>query len=190
MLGWIWSLMVLCSLLFGAWHGTLGEVSAAALEGAGDAVTVVLSLVGTMALWSGVTEALRRAGALSALSRLFRPLLRRFFPGAARHPETAEAVSANVTANLLGLGNAATPAGIRAASLMAAHPDCGPDRAAFLLLNTASIQLIPTTAAALRGSLGAAAPFDILPAVWCASAAALTAGAVTLWLLRRITVKR
>ena len=114
----------------------------------------------------------------AGLSRLLRPVLRRLLPQAGRDEETLAALSANVSANLLGLGNAATPAGIQAAKRMAVG--CGgtasDELCRLVVLNTASVQLLPSTVAALRGGLGSAAPLDILPAVWLSSALSVTAG--------------
>ena len=118
------------------------------------------------------------SGLSAGLARLFRPLLRRLLPKASRDPETLAAVSANVSANLLGLGNAATPLGIRAARRMARG--CGgiasDELCRLVVLNTASIQLIPATIASVRAAAGCETPFDILPAVWLASVLSVAAG--------------
>lgn len=116
---------------------------------------------------------MERIGLTDKLARLLRPILGRLFPGTRRNPALARDLSANVCANILGLGNAATPMGIRAARRMVRpeQPDVASDEMCRLIvLNTASIQLIPATVAALRTTLGCAAPFDILPAVWVTSA--------------------
>ena len=106
----------------------------------------------------------------AGLSRLLRPGLRRLFPGSEADPELGAAICGNICANFLGLGNAATPMGIRAVQRMVHRPGTATDEMCRLIvLNTASIQLIPATVAAVRGSLGAARPFDILPAVWITS---------------------
>lgn len=174
----VWTGMVGLSLLAGLWNGRLAEVSNAALEGAGGAVTLCLSIAGILCLWSGAMEVMRRSGLSDALARCFRPLLRRLLPNACRDRETMEAVSANVSANLLGLGNAATPLGIQAATRMARG--CGgiasDELCRFVVLNTASIQLLPATVGGVRAAAGAAAPFDIMPAVWLTSALSVTAG--------------
>ena len=174
----VWTGMVGLSLLAGLWNGRLAEVSNAALEGAGGAVTLCLSIAGILCLWSGVMEVMRRSGLSDALARCFRPLLRRLLPNACRDRETMEAVSANVSANLLGLGNAATPLGIQAATRRARG--CGgiasDELCRLVVLNTASIQLLPATVGGVRVAAGAAAPFDILPAVWLTSALSVTAG--------------
>lgn len=184
---WVWSGMVVLSLVFGLATGTLDRVAAAALEGADSAVELSLSMAGILCLWSGVMEILNVCGLAGLLSRVFRPLLRRLMPRASQDEETLSALSANVSANLLGLGNAATPLGIRAARRMARS--CGgtasDELCRLVVLNTASIQLLPTTVASVRAAAGCAAPFDILPAVWFSSLLAVTAGLLIERLLSR-----
>lgn len=186
-MAWAWTAMVAASVLCGAATGRMGAVSAAAMEGAAAAVELGISLAGTLCLWSGVMAVLRRTGASDALASWGRPLLRRLFPDAARDPDTLSAVSACLSANVLGLGNAATPFGIRAAERMARGRDgtASDELCLLVVLNTASVQLLPTTAASLRAAAGCAAPFDILPAVWLSSACSVTAGILAAGILSR-----
>ena len=170
--------MILLSVLAGAWLGQGGALGQAVLDSIGVTVELTLTLAGMMAFWNGMMSVLREAGLIRRLSRLARPLLRLFFPDAASGVG-AEEICANMTANLLGLGNAATPAGVRAACTL--HRLDGGEAASdelcrLVVLNTASVQLLPTTTASLRAALGAAAPFDILPAVWLASLLSVSAG--------------
>ena len=174
-----WTLMILAAVLYGTATGRAADVSAAAAEGALRAVELTISMGGMVCLWTGVMEVLRRCGTMDALARLLRPLLGRLFPAARRDGETMRALSANVSANLLGLGNAATPAGIQAALRLKTLS--GSDRASnelcrLVVMNTASVQLLPTTIAAVRSAAGAADAFDILPAVWLSSLASVCAG--------------
>ena len=175
---WVWCGMVLLSLLFGLVNGRLDDVAAAALEGAGSAIQLSLSMAGVLCLWSGVMEVMKVCGLSDGLARAFRPLLRRLLPNASRDTETLAAISANVSANLLGLGNAATPLGIRAACRMARG--CGgiasDELCLLVVLNTASIQFLPATVASVRSAAGCRTPFDILPAVWLASVLSVSAG--------------
>ena len=178
-MAWLWTGMVAVSLVFGILTGSVGELGGAALEGATAAVELCVSMAGIMCLWTGVMEVMDQCGLSAALARLFRPLLRRLFPNASRDEETLAAISANLSANLLGLGNAATPLGVRAAQRMqalsgAAH--ASDEMCLLVVMNTASLQLIPSTVAAVRARLGAAHAFDILPAVWLASACSVAAG--------------
>ena len=108
-MAWVWTGMVLLSLIFGIATGNLDEVANAALEGAGSAVELSISMAGILCLWSGGMEIMNACGLSAGLARAFRPILRRLLPEASRDEETLAAVSANVSANLLGLGNAATP---------------------------------------------------------------------------------
>ena len=184
----IWGGMVLLSLLFGAATGRMDAVSEAALSGAQSAVELSLSMAGVLCLWSGVMEIMNVCGLSGSLARAFRPLLRRLLPEASQDSETLAAVSANVSANLLGLGNAATPLGIRAARRMARG--CGgvasDELCRLVVLNTASVQLLPTTVAAVRAGCGSAAPFDILPAVWVSSILSVSEGLLAARLLERV----
>ena len=176
------------SLLFGCATGQLSAISAAALTGAQSAVELCLSMAGAICLWSGVMTLMDRCGLSGKLAALLRPLLRRILPNASRDRETLAALSANVSANLLGLGNAATPLGIRAATRMA--QGCGgvasDELCRLVVLNTASIQLLPTTVAAVRSAHGCAAPFDILPAVWLSSVLSVSAGLLAARVLQTI----
>mgnify|MGYP007025137487 CR=1 FL=1 len=186
-MAWIWTGMVLLSLIFGLATGNLDAVANAALEGARSAVDLGISMAGMLCLWSGVMEVMNACGLSGRLARAFRPILRRLLPNACRDEETLAAVSANVSANLLGLGNAATPLGIRAARRMARG--CGgaasDELCLLVVLNTASIQLLPTTIASLRAAAGCGTPFDILPAVWLSSIMSVTAGLAAARLLAR-----
>ena len=184
-MAWVWTGMVLLSLMFGLITGNLDAVANAALEGAGSAVELSISMAGILCLWSGVMEIMNACGLSAGLARVFRPVLRRLLPQASQDPETLAAVSANVSANLLGLGNAATPLGIRAARRMARGCSgvASNELCLLVVLNTASIQLIPATIASLRAAAGCRTPFDILPAVWFSSVLSVTAGLVTVRLL-------
>ncbi len=191
-MAWVWTGMVTLSLVFGLLSGNLDAVANAALEGARSAIELSLAMAGVLCLWSGVMEIMNACGLSAGLARLFRPVLRRLLPNACKDPETLAAVSANVSANLLGLGNAATPLGIRAARRMA--KGCGgvasDELCRLVVLNTASIQLIPATVGSLRAAMGSAAPFDILPAVWLSSVLSVTAGLAAARLLSLLDRRR
>ncbi len=177
-MAWIWTGMIAASVGYGLFNDTIGAVGNAAMEGAAAAVELCLSMAGIMCLWSGVMSIMKASGLMDGLSRLFRPVLTRLLPAACKDPDTLAALSGNVSANLLGLGNAATPLGIRAARRMA--KGCGGtasnELCTLVVLNTASIQLLPTTVAGVRAALGSASPFDIVPAVWMASVLSVAAG--------------
>ena len=178
-MSYVWVILLFVSVVFGALTGSAGAVGAAAVQGAESAVELTLSLAGPMIFYSALLKVMERSGLTEKLSRALRPVLGRLFPSSRSDPELAGELSCNMSANLLGLGNAATPAGIRAAQRL--HALSGKEAASdelcrLAVLNTASIQLLPTTAAALRSACGAENAFDILPAVWISSAAGVAAG--------------
>ena len=184
----IWTGMVVISILCGLATGNGPAVGAAALEGAGAVVDLCMAMAGVLCLWMGVMEIMKRSGLSAGLSRLLRPLLRRLYPEFARDREVMDCISANVSANLLGLGNAATPLGIQAAQKMSRRrPGVACDGMCMLVVcNTASIQLIPTTVAGVRLAAGCETPFDILPAVWLASALSVCVGILAAKVLARL----
>lgn len=173
----LWVGMLLISLVCGLFTGRAEAVAAAAVTGAADGVELCLSMAGMLCLWMGVMEVMDRSGLSQGLARLLRPVLCRLFPDCARDRETMGMVSANISANLLGLGNAATPLGLAAMKAMAErnHSDT-PTKGMilFVVINTASIQLLPVNMAAMRSSCGSAEPFGILPEIWMTSLASLT----------------
>lgn len=188
-MGAIWMVLVLASAVAAALNGRLGALSPAVMAGARAAVELALSLAGALCLWSGLAKLMEEAGFLRGLAKVLRPVFRRLFPQASRDEKAMGYLCGNVSANLLGLGNAATPMGIAAVKRMQelSHTHTATDEMCRLIvMNTASIQLLPTTVAAVRASLGAAAPFDILPAVWLTSALSVTAGLLAASLFRRL----
>ncbi|MDR0951691.1 MAG: spore maturation protein A [Oscillospiraceae bacterium] len=178
------------SFIYALFSGRVSELTTAAFEGASGAVTLCFNMCGMICLWSACLELMSRSGLSAKLSRLLRPLLGRLYPRASRDPETMEALCANVSANFLGLGNAATPAGIKAAQGMqriSGKSSAGNELCMFVVMNTASIQLLPTTAAALRASYGSQTPFDILPAVWLSSLLSVSAGLIAAKIFERFS---
>lgn len=188
-MSWMYLGIVTVSFLWALLMGRAGELSRAVTEGPQSAITLALSMAGTLCLWSGAGKLMEKCGITAFLSRLLRPLLHRVFPSTKHDPILAGTLSANICANFLGLGNAATPMGIQAVKRMV--NDKEPHRATdemcrLIVLNTASIQLIPATVAALRGSLGCATPFDILPAVWITSLCSAGLGVCGAWVLGKV----
>ena len=188
MMSYIWLLMAAAAVLAAFYTGNINVLTQAIADGAGSAVTLGLSLCGMICLWCGVMEVMRRSGLSEKLSRFLRPVLGFLFPKA--DSIAMDALAANVSANLLGLGNAATPSGLVAAKrLQEISGNKGKASDGFALLvvmNTASLQLIPVTIATLRGANGAAMPYDILPHVWVTSAAGMTAAIVSAKIFARI----
>lgn len=170
MMNGILTALLIFSVVTAAFTGRMEALSAAALSGCGEAVSLVIDLTGMLCLWSGLMEIARRCRLTEALARLLRPLTRWLFPTVPQGSPAMQAICMNLSANLLGLGNAATPLGLaamRELQKLNPHKDSASNAmVTFVAMNTASLQLIPTTCAALRQQAGSAAPMEILPAVW------------------------
>lgn len=190
-MSWIWTGMVAVSFLAAAILGNGAALSAAIPKGAQEGFLLAVSLAGSICLWSGVGKLMERAGLTGMLSKLLRPLLGRLFPSVKKDAHLENCLSANVCANFLGLGNAATPMGIQAAQRLAKGQKgvASNELCRLIVLNTASIQLIPANVAAVRASLGCASPFDILPAVWVTSLCSAGLGVIAAWVLGRLWKK-
>lgn len=190
-MSWIWLGMLGLSFLAAVQTQNMSALSAATMQGAAAGIDLSVSMAGSICLWTGVGKLMEQSGITDKLSNLLYPVLIRLFPPAKENTELKNCLSANICANLLGLGNAATPMGIRAAQLMA-HGQNGVASNALcrlIVLNTASIQLIPATVAAVRVSLGCSNPFDILPAVWITSFASASIGIAGAWLMGKVWAK-
>ena len=189
MMAFIFTAMVIISVLSALFSGRMEQVSAAAMTECGNAVKLVLSLMGVMCMWSGVMKVAERAGLTERFGRLFAPVLRLLFRDIDPNGPAACAITMNVAANLLGLGNAATPLGITAMceleKLNRENGTASDAMVTFVVMNTASLQLIPTTTAAMRLQAGSLAPFEILPAVWLASLASILCALLMTRLLGR-----
>lgn len=185
----IFGTMIVFSFVFAAITGRMDALSRAAIEQSGKAVTLVISLTGMLCLWSGLMKIAEQSGLTHLLSLFLSPVTRRLFRGLDPKGEAMQAICMNMTANLLGLGNAATPLGIQAVRAMAHEEQAGQtatnNMVLFVVINTASLQLIPTTTALLRMRYGATDPLDILPAVWLASIGSLSVGIAMAFLLAR-----
>lgn len=188
-LTWVWAIFALCATGFAIFNENAANVSAAAIDGAKNAINLTIAIAGPVCLWSGVGELMQKLGLTGKLARLLSPVLTRLYPSSKEDPKLAGALSANVCANLLGLGNAATPMGIEAVKRLRdpAKPHLATDEMCRLVvMNTASIQLLPTTVAAVRSSAGACHPFDLLPCVWVSSILSVCAGLAAAWIMERM----
>jgi len=176
MLGKIFGIICLISFPFGIFGGNIEPMADAVIDGAASAIRLLLSLGGMMCLWNGMVRVLSEAGMTKKLARLFRPILRVFFPDAARLDEGLEEICANVSANLLGIGNAATPLALCAMEKLQRHnPEpshASREQITLAVLNTAPLTLIPANLIALRRAAGSSAPYSILLPVWITSALA------------------
>jgi len=175
MLNTIWCSMMLLSIITALFTGRTEDLTNALQNGAQEAVTLSIAVLGMMCFWTGLLRIADLAGVTCVLSRLLSPVICRLFPDYKDDPVIKERISMNISANLLGLGNAATPLGLAAIKEMAARRGEQPSNGMmlFIVLNTASLQLIPTYAITLRSNYGSSDPFAILPAVWIVSAISL-----------------
>lgn len=190
-ISWIFTGIVAISLAAAILLGTGSELAAAVPQGAQAGITLAISLAGSICLWTGIGKLMEKAGITGILSKLLRPLLHRVFPSSGKDPHLAACLSANICANFLGLGNAATPMGIQAAQQLARQQNgiASNELCRLIVLNTASIQLIPATVAAVRVSLGCATPFDILPSVWITSICSAGLGLVAAFVFGKLWQK-
>lgn len=181
---WIFTGIILISVISSILLGRGGDLAAAVPKGAQAGIELAIAMSGSICLWTGVGNLMEHIGVTHTLSRLLQPIIGRIFPSTKKDARLAGCLSANICANFLGLGNAATPMGIQAARHLAdpKMPDVANDELCRLIvLNTASIQLIPATVAAVRSSLGCTTPFDILPAVWITSICSAGLGVAAAW---------
>ena len=179
MINYIWFGMITASVLCALCTGRLGELSAAVMEGAQGAVELSISLLGSMCAWLGFLKIAEKSGLTNLLAEAFSPVINRLFPEYKGDREITGKICMNISANFLGRGNAATPLGIAA---MQAMQERNPRRdmptkgmVLFVVMNTASLQLLPINMAAMRGACGSAQPFGILPEIWLTSLGALLA---------------
>ena len=173
MLGKVFGIITTLSFLIALITGNTAALGNAILDGAADAVTLTLSLAGIMCLWCGVMEVLREAGLITKLARLMRPFLRIFFPDSCGEGQGAEEIAANISANMLGIGNAATPLALSALEKMQKNnPDPSRptnDMVTLAVMNTASVNLLPTTILARRRASGSQDPFSVILPIWLVS---------------------
>ena len=186
-LSYIWCTIMALSLIYGIISGNFNALGPAAMDGAAKAVELCIGICGATCLWNGVMTLMDRCGVMEKLARLLRPLIYILLPSIRGNAQALKFVSANMSANLLGIGNAATPMGLATLEHMSHPPGTASnDMCTLIVLNSASIQLIPITVASLRFSLGSVNPFDILPAVWVTSLCSAAAGIFAAKLLGRI----
>ena len=185
-MNYVWVFMLAFSFFTAAVNGEMQSLSNAILNAVTNAITLCIKLAGAMCLWGGLMNVARESGLTSAICRLLSPFLRLVFPSMDMRSPSAKAIAMNVTANLLGLGNAATPFGIEAMRcLKESSPGnvASDDMIRFVVLNSAAFHLLPTTIAMLRLQAGSTSPLDIMPASWISSAATLTVGLSAAWIM-------
>jgi spore maturation protein A len=189
-MGVIWTVLVAAAVVAAAVNGRMAALTPAAMESAAKAVTLSIGLAGAMALWLGLMRVAEEAGLVRALARAARPLMCRLFPEVPPEHPAMGAMLMNLSANMLGLGNAATPFGVKAMQALETvnpRPGTASDaQALFCAMNSASVQLIPASVIALRVAAGSRAPAEIVGATLLASLCGATAAIVTAKLLARL----
>lgn len=188
-LNYIWGALIIISIVCALATGRIDDLSKSVFSGAEDAVGLLISMLGMMCLWTGLMNIAEKSGLTSALAKLFSPILKTVFPMYNSKSREMKAICMNITANLLGLGNAATPMGIIAMKEMQKnnpHPKSATNAMVmFVVINTASLQIMPTMMTILRQKHGSLTPLDILPAIWITSVCALIAGVIASKILER-----
>lgn len=179
MLNIVWPIFIIISFCYAIFSGNLEKLNSTIFESTSDAVTLSINLLGTMCLWSGIMQIAKSTSVINKLTKFLRPFVKFLFPEIKKDSEIQEEISMNMVANVLGLGNAATPLGLKAMkSMQKENPKKDTltnSMATFIIINTASIQLIPTTVIAIRNSLGSQNPTAIVFPVWIATICAAVA---------------
>lgn len=173
MLNIIWPLFIIISFIYAIFTGKIADVSNGIFESAESAVSLTVTFFGTICLWNGIMQIAKKTSLMKKLTKLFSPLISFLFPELRKNSKAYEEISLNMVANLLGLGNASTPLGLKAMETLQKENDkkdtLSNSMAMFIVLNTASLQLIPTNVIAIRSSLGSSAPSSIIIPVWIAT---------------------
>ena len=189
MLNYVWTFMLLTAVITGFFTGRISLVAEAAISGATDGANLIIGMLGVMCFWSGIMEIAEKSGIIEGVSRFLRPFTRLIFPRLSPNEPAMRAIVMNMAANLLGMGNAATPLGLRAMRLLDEKNDCrkkaSREMCMFVLINTASLQLLPTTLLLLRQNTGSQNPSEIIIPVWIVSVCALTVGIISAKLFQK-----
>ncbi len=183
MLNYIWAFLIIIAVITGFFTGRISFVAEAAISGAGEGASLIFSMLGVMCFWTGILEIAEKGGVIRGIATLLRPITKLLFPRLEKNDPATGAIVMNMAANLLGMGNAATPLGLRAMQLLD-KKNSGRKRASeemcmFVLVNTASLQLLPTTIMLLRQNTGSASPGEIIFPVWVVSLSALLVGVLS-----------
>lgn len=180
MLNIIWPAFIILSVGYAFFTGNIEKVSNGIFDSAESAVELTLTFFGTICLWNGVMQIAKQTSLMQKLTKFLKPLIHFLFPELKNHQKAKEDISINIVANLLGLGNAATPLGLKAMQTMQEEnpkkDTLSNSMAMFIVLNTASLQLIPTNVIAIRSSLGSNSPSGIILQVWVATIVAAVVG--------------
>lgn len=183
MLNKIWPFFIIIAFIYGIFSGRVEEINSSIFASASSAVELTLTFLGTICLWNGIMEIASNTSLIERLTKFLRPIMKLLFPDINKESPVYKEISMNIIANMLGLGNAATPLGLKAMnSLQKENADketLSNSMAMFIVLNTASLQLIPTTVIAIRTSLNSGNPTAIIFPVWISTLVALSAGIIS-----------
>jgi spore maturation protein A len=180
MLNIIWPLFIIISYIYAIIAGNVTQINNSIFESCESAVNLSITFLGTMCLWTGIMKIATKTSLISKMTKLLKPIMKILFPDIKKEDNAYKEISMNMVANILGLGNAATPLGLKAMKTMQEEnpkkDTLTNSMAIFIIINTASIQIIPTTVIAIRNSLGSANPTSIIVPVWVATICAAVAG--------------
>lgn len=189
MLNIIWPLFIIVSFIYAILNGRVSEVNNSVFESTKLAVELCISLLGTICLWNGIMQIASKTGIVKKLSKILDPIMKKLFPEIKKEDKVHEEITMNMIANIMGLGNAATPLGLKAMkSMQKKNSDknrLSNSMAMFIVINTASIQLIPTTVIAIRSSLGSNNPTAMIIPIWIATICAAVGATISAKLLMR-----
>ncbi len=189
MLNIIWPIFIIVSFIYAILNGKVSEVNNSVFESTKSAVELTISLLGTMCLWNGIMQIASKTSIVKHLSKLLNPIMNKLFPDIKKDEQVHQEITMNIIANIMGLGNAATPLGLKAMKSMQKKNSnknkLSNSMAIFIVLNTASIQLIPTTVIAIRNSLGSTNPTGMIVPVWIATICAAIAAVLSAKLLMK-----
>ena len=189
MLNIIWPIFIILSYIYAIFTGKVNEINTSVFESCESAVSLSITFLGTMCLWSGIMQIAKQTTLINKLTNLLSPIMKILFPDIPKESQVHKEISMNMVANILGLGNAATPLGLKAMKSLQNENDkkdtLSNSMAMFIIINTASIQLIPTTVIAIRSSLGSVNPTSIILPVWIATICAALAGVITAKILMK-----
>lgn len=184
-MNYIWSGIIIVSFIFAAAGGKLQPTLTAALNGAESSFKILLSFAGIMCFWSGMLNIARESGAAEKCEKILNPVIRRLFPKVRDRSN----ITMNIIANLLGMGNAATPAGVTAMceldSLNGGKPEPSHEMCRFAVMNTAGLQLFPTTIIGILSACGSQNPFSVVPCIWISSVISLCVSLLAEWILSK-----
>lgn len=190
MLNFLWPIFIIISFIYALLSGNIDNVNNSIFESTKDAVELSITLLGTMCLWNGIMEIATKTSLMNKLTKILQPIIKKLFPEIKQEDKVSKEISMNMVANIFGLGNAATPAGLKVMKSLqeqnSKKDTISNSMAMFIVINTASLQLIPTTVIAIRSSMGSSNPTQIILPVWFATiCAALTAIIITKIFIKR-----